>query len=96
MQKRQPTQINDLLHMFLRAEGLETPYNQYRIKAAWPEVMGEGIMKYTGEMYIKGQTLYVEIKSPMLKNDLAMSRKSLVQKLNSHINAQVITDIQFR
>ena len=96
MQKRQPTQINDLLHMFLRAEGLETPYNQYRIKAAWPEVMGEGIMKYTEEMYIKGQTLYVEIKSPMLKNDLAMSRKSLVQKLNSHINAQVITDIQFR
>ena len=95
MQKRQPSQISDLLHLFLRQEGLETPYNQYRIKAAWPEVMGKCIMKYTGDMYFKGQTLYVEIKSPTLKHELSMSRKRLAQKLNQHINAQVITDIQF-
>ena len=95
MQKRQPSQISDLLHLFLRQEGLETPYNQYRIKAAWPEVMGKDIMKYTGDMYFKGQTLYVEIKSPTLKHELSMSRKGLAQKLNQHINAQVITDIQF-
>lgn len=81
--------------MYLRKEGLETPYNQYRIKAAWPEIMGESIKKYTGEMYFKGQTLFIEIKSPTLKSELNMSRKSLAQRLNNHINAQVITDVQF-
>lgn len=81
--------------MYLRSEGLETPYNQYRIKAAWPKVMGAAIANLTGEMFIKGQTLHIQIKSPALKNDLSMQRKALAQRLNSYINAQVITDIQF-
>lgn len=95
MRKSQPEMISELVRMYLRKEGLETPYNQYRIKAAWPEVMGVSIMKYTGEMYFKGQTLFIELKSPVLKSELSMSRKSIAQRLNSHINAQVITDVQF-
>ncbi len=81
--------------LFLRSEGLETPYNQYRIKKAWPEVMGPAIAKLTGEMFFKGQTLHIQIKSPALKNDLSLQRKVLAQRLNQHINAQVINDIQF-
>ena len=59
------------------------------------EVMGQGIMKYTGDIFIKNQTLYVQIRSSVLKQDLMMSRQALVKRLNEHINAQVITDIIF-
>ena len=57
--------------------------------------MGQGIMKYTGDIFIKNQTLYVQIRSSVLKQDLMMSRQALVKRLNEHINAQVITDIIF-
>lgn len=79
----------------MREEGLETPLNQYRLIEAWAAVMGQGIAKYTGNIYIKNQTLYVQITSPVLKSDLMMGRASLVRRLNEHVGAQVITSISF-
>ena len=95
MRKSNAESIGVLLHRYLREEGLETPLNQHRLINAWAYVMGQGIMHYTGERFIKGQTLYVQIRSSVLKQDLMMSRAMIVRRLNEHVQAQVITDIQF-
>ena len=95
MRRRDTEAIVDAIRVFLRSEGLETPYNQYRLISAWPAVMGNTIAKYTSEIYIKNQTLYVRLTSPALRNDLNMQRKNIVNKLNKHINALVISDIMF-
>ena len=95
MRKSNAESIGTLLQRYLREEGLETPLNQHRLINAWADVMGQGIMQYTGERFIKGQTLYVQIRSSILKQDLMMSRATIVRRLNEHVQAQVITDIQF-
>ena len=95
MRKSNTEQLGNILHRYLREEGLETPLNQHRLINAWPDVMGQGIMQYTGERFIKGQTLYVQIRSSILKQELMMSRQTLVHRLNEYIQAQIITDIQF-
>ncbi|MDO4995202.1 MAG: DUF721 domain-containing protein [Bacteroidales bacterium] len=95
MRKSNAEPIGDLLLRYLREEGLETPLNQHRLINAWANVMGQGILQYTGERFIKGQTLYVQIRSSVLKQDLMMSRAMIVRRLNEHVKAQVITDIQF-
>lgn len=95
MRKSNAESIGALLHRYLREEGLETPLNQHRLINAWADVMGQGIMHYTGERFIKGQTLYVQIRSSVLKQDLMMSRAMIVRRLNEQVQAQVITDIQF-
>lgn len=95
MKKSNSEQVGDILRRFMRDEGLETPLNQFRLMSAWKDVMGDGIEQYTGDMYIKNQTLFVKIKSSVLKNNLMMMRTSLVDKLNNTVNAQVITDIHF-
>ncbi len=88
-------QLGAIISQFMRQEGLETPFNQYRLIESWKEVMGQGIAQYTGDIFIKNQTLYVQIKSSVLKQELSMSRASLTRRLNEHIKAQVITDITF-
>lgn len=95
MKKSNSEQVGDILRRFMRDEGLETPLNQFRLMSAWKDVMGDGIEQYTGDMFIKNQTLFVKIKSSVLKNNLMMMRTSLVDKLNKTVNAQVITDIHF-
>lgn len=95
MKRTNSEQIGDILKQYLRDEGIETPLNQYRLIQSWKEVMGAGIEKFTGEMFIKNQTLYVKIKSSVLKNDLSMSRSNIVNRLNNQVGAQVITDIKF-
>ena len=95
MKRSNALPVGDLIYRFLREEGLESPLNEYRLIQAWETVLGKAISRYTGQMFIKNQTLYVHLTSPALRQDLQMSRKQLVQRLNEKVGAQVIVDIVF-
>ena len=95
MRKSNTERMDDLIRQFMRINGIETPYNQYKLVQAWPVVMGKVIAKYTGEIFIKNQTLHVQITSPAVKQNLMMEHRALAQKLNQHVGAQVIEDIHF-
>ena len=68
---------------------------QQRLLSAWDEVVGKPIAQYTGERFIKNQTLFVKILSPALRADLSLSRSLLVKRLNEAAKAFVISDIKF-
>jgi predicted nucleic acid-binding Zn ribbon protein len=96
MRRRNTEQLGEVIRKFLRQEGLETPLNQYRLVEAWKDVVGTGIANYTQQIYIKNQTLWVHLTSPVLRQELMMTRQILVRRLNEKVGAQVITDIVFR
>ena len=95
MRKQKAEQVGTLIHQFLREEGLETPYNEYWLIEAWPEVMGEGIANLTSSLQIRGGVLYVRLLSSVLRHELMASRRQLAQRLNEHVGAQVIENIIF-
>lgn len=80
---------------FLRSEGLETPLLEHRIVSAWTTVMGEGVSKYTSDLYVKNSVLWVKLKSPALKQNLMMMHSEIARKLNAHVQSQVISDVHF-
>lgn len=94
MFRRKAKNVNDIVLEILRSQGLETPLMQRRLIEAWDGVVGQTIAQYTGEKYIKNQTLFVKINNPALRADLNMMRSELKTKLNSAINAQVIADVR--
>ncbi len=95
MFRRKVRSLSELLPEILRNEGLETPLQQKRILSAWTEVAGQTVAQYTGEKFIKNQTLYVKILNPALRADLSLNRSVLVQRLNQMAGAFVISDIRF-
>ncbi len=95
MRRKNAEQLGDILMRFLRQEGLETPLNEYRLVESWKDVVGETISKYTQNLFIKNQTLYVSLSSSALRQNLMMNRKMLVKHLNAKVGAQVIVDIVF-
>ncbi len=80
--------------MYLRREGLETPLLQRRAVDAWNNVVGAGVARYTGEKFIKNQTLFVKIQSPALRQDLTMMRSQLVKRINEAVGSMVIADVR--
>lgn len=96
MKHRKTEKLGDVLRRSLRENGLETPLNEQRILAVWPRVMGPMIASYTRQVFIKNQTLYVNLSSAPLRQELMMQRKRLVNSLNQAVGAQVITDIVLR
>ena len=95
MRKRNTERIDEVIQQFMRLNGIETPYNQYRLIQAWPQVMGKIVQRYTANIFIKNQTLHVQITSPAIKQNLLMEHRALARKLNEYVGAQVIEDIHF-
>jgi len=95
MFKRDVQSISDLLMRNLRVQGLETPLLQKRLIESWPEVAGAAVARYTTDVSIRNQTLYVRLRVPALRADLSMRRQDFVRRLNAHVGAQVIADIRF-
>lgn len=90
MKRRDPATVGQLLRAFLRAEGLETPLNEHRLVASWPDVMGPAIARRTAHVEVRGTTLYAQITSPALRADMMMNRQEFIRRLNTHVGAQVI------
>lgn len=59
------------------------------------EVAGFVVEKYTGDKFIKNQTLFVKILNPALRADLSMMKQRLVDKLNAKVGSRQIIDIRF-
>ena len=95
MFKRNSILIKEVILKNLREQGLETPLLQKRLIDAWPEVMGEAIASYTGDLYIRNQTLFVHLSSPALRMELSMQRQDIVRRLNESVGNQVIADVRF-
>lgn len=94
MFRRDVQSISDLLNMYLRREGLETPLLQKRAVDAWDTLMGPSIARYTGKKFIKNQTLFVKILNPALRQDLTMMRSRIVKRINETVGSQVIVDVR--
>ena len=95
MRKSNTERIDAVIQQFMRINGIETPYNHYRLVQAWPTVMGPLVQRYTGDIFIKNQTLHVQITSPAIKQNLLMEHRSLARRLNEYVGAQVIEDVRF-
>ena len=94
MFRREVKSISDLLNMYLRREGLETPLLQKRAVAAWDSIIGPTIVRYTGDKFIKNQTMFVKITNPALRQDLSMMRTRIVRRINEAVGSQIIADVR--
>lgn len=96
MRRTDSEQVGGVILQYLREFGLETPLNEHRLLQAWDKVLGPAVSRYTKELLIYNQVLFVTITSAALRNELMMRRTELVSRLNAEAGAQVITQIVLR
>ncbi|MBR0433206.1 MAG: DUF721 domain-containing protein [Bacteroidaceae bacterium] len=95
MRRQNAEILGTILNQVMREEGLETPYNEYRLVEAWPEVVGPGIARFTASTEIRNRTLFVRLTSSVVRQELFAGRAALVRRLNDYVGAQVIDSIRF-
>lgn len=93
MKKTNTEPVGGVILQYLREFGLETPLNEYRLIQAWDKVVGPAVSRYTKDLRIYNQALFVTVSSAALRNELLMRRTELVSRLNTEAGAQVITQI---
>lgn len=97
MQKKNAQSLSEALSDFFNENSaLKIKMSQQRVIRGWSELFGEGIAKYTGNLYFNRGTLYVHLTSAVLRAELMMSKEELIKKLNDHAGVPVVHDIMFR
>lgn len=69
---------------------------EYRAVNGWNEVLGEGVSKYTRNVYFRRNILYVQLSSAVLRAELLMNKKGLIDKINEYAESPVVKDIVLR
>ena len=95
-ERRGPVPLRDAMQDLLRSLGVEQRLAAYDALAAWPDVVGPRIARVTAPQRVERGVLYVDVATAPWRAELTMKRLELIDKLNAHAGARVITDIRFR
>ncbi|MCX4259222.1 MAG: DUF721 domain-containing protein [Muribaculaceae bacterium] len=93
MKRTDPEQVGDLVKRLLRENDLDGLADRQLICSLWPEIVGQGINRYTTRRWVDGEKLHVVISSAALKNELTFHRERLTEALNRGAGKTVISDV---
>tara|TARA_B100000768_G_scaffold163234_1_gene164296 strand:+ start:336 stop:632 length:297 start_codon:yes stop_codon:yes gene_type:complete len=98
MSKRQKDQqkIDDLLKSFVKENKLEKGLDQVNVEAAWRDLMGNGVNNYTNSVKLHKDTLYVELSSSVLREELSYGKDKIIKILNEGLKKELIAKLILR
>lgn len=95
MKEKKPELISSYIEDFLHQGELGKRVAERQVLEEWRKLGDGNIGKYTQSLSLSRRKLFVKLTSPLLKNDLMMSRSQLVNRLNEKVGGDVIDDIVF-
>lgn len=88
--------VGDVLKQIIEVNNLQGGMNQIDVREAWRNLMGNGVNSYTRNVVLKGTTLYVELTSAVLREELSHGKSKIVKMINEELRRDVITDVVLR
>lgn len=93
---REGNSIQDVLKIFIEGNNLDAGIDNIDVKAAWSRLLGPGIESYTLDVFLKRQTLYVALSSPIVREELSYGKAKIIKMINDDLRKEVIKDIILR
>ncbi len=96
MRRNNTQSLSDVLKSYVQENKLENKLSELDLIKSWESVMGKTVARYTGNLYIQNNTLFVETTSPIMRNELLMMKEEIRQRLNEMAGKELIKTIIFR
>ncbi len=88
--------ISDILKEFVDANHLQSGLDKVNVQEAWANMMGNGVNNYTTAVQLERDTLYVQLSSSVLREELSYGKEKIIAMLNESLGKQVITKLVLR
>lgn len=88
--------VGDVLKQFMQENRLQPGMDKIDVRDAWKNLMGNGVNNYTREIMLKGTTLYVELTSAVLREELSYGKAKIIKMLNEELKREVVKDVVLR
>lgn len=88
--------LADVLKDIIQENKLQPGIDKIDVREAWKNLMGNGVNNYTGEIMLKGTTLYVQLTSAVLREELSYGKAKIVKMINEELGREVVKDVVLR
>lgn len=88
--------ISDAIKSFINANKLQKGLDKVSIQDAWHHVMGNAISKYTTNIKLERDVLYVQLSSSVLREELSYGKSKIITMINEEMGKEVISKIILR
>ena len=88
--------IGDVLKEIIGKSKLQPGMDQVAVIDAWKSLMGNGVNSYTHAIALKGSTLYVELTSAVLREELSYGKDKIISMINVDLGREVVKVLVLR
>ena len=88
--------ISDALKEFVQTNKLEKGLDKVNVADAWANLMGNGVNNYTTAIKLERDTLYVQLSSSVLREELSYGKEKIVRMLNEELGKDVVKKLVLR
>jgi len=96
MRKSNTEKLSEVIRSYIEENHLRKKLDEVDIIASWEEMLGKTIASYTESLKISNGTLFVQISSPVVRNELLMMKEEIRKRLNEKSGQEIIRQIIFR
>lgn len=90
----EPTLVGDGIQRLIARLGIETQYQEQRVIALWPEVVGEAIAKESRADAIRNGALFVSVPHDTWRHRLMFELERFRERLNDAVGGEVVRFIR--
>ncbi|MFB9054184.1 DUF721 domain-containing protein [Formosa undariae] len=88
--------ISDVLKEFVETNRLEKGLDKVNVRDAWTSLMGNGVNNYTTEISLERDTLYVQLSSSVLREELSYGKEKIITMINEELGKDVVKKLILR
>ncbi|WP_452222425.1 DUF721 domain-containing protein [Lacinutrix salivirga] len=88
--------IADALKDFVETNKLEAGLDSVNVRDTWNSLMGNGVSNYTTAIELKRDTLYIQLSSSVLREELSYGKEKIIAMLNEALGKPLIKKLVLR
>ena len=88
--------LSEVLKDFVSDNNLQKGLDKVAVKDVWQKVMGPAITNYTQNIKLERDTLYVQLTSSVLREELSYGKEKIIANLNDELDKALIKKLILR
>ncbi len=88
--------LSEVLKDFVSDNKLEKGLDKVAVRDVWEKTMGPAITKYTQNIKLERGTLYVQLTSSVLREELSYGTQKIIINLNEELGKELIKKLVLR
>ncbi len=85
--------IKDAINGYFKALGIDDKMIETGVLSKWESIVGKPIAQRTIQKYIREKTLYLEMNSSVMRDELQHLKEEIITKVNEAAGKELITTI---